>query len=501
MVQEKKKVLNIGQCHLVKKAGNHISVVAFLFCDKKSRKRLDKGKTGILNIIRRNYRRVFLMSIVSSKSKDYSPDYVLGKLDDAIHHVKQNIQCYCEDPLKDFTRSRKWDLDTIVRFLIQMESKSMKSELCNYFSNVKSLPTDSSLCQQRAKLSSKAFERILYLFTRSFHYEKTIKEYYLLAADGSDINIPYISDDKETIHDMGKNGECSQFHINALYDCLNHIYWNIHIDTASKKRESDALKNRIVQHDYPKKSIITADRGYEGYDLIACCNENHQKFVFRVKDKESGNSILKNCDLPEGEFDVTIQKKITRKQTNEIKMQKTKYITLSNSLKFTYLDITDDFYDIKFRVVRFPLKDGNHECLITNLDESEFTMEELKELYELRWQIETSFRKLKYTIGLSNFHSKKRRSIEQEIFARVIFYNLSNIMALNTEVKTKGRTHVLTFNFTLVVTNIRLYLRGFFKEAELIKRIKKYLVPIRPDRSYPRNVKPQSLRSFNHRSA
>ena len=441
------------------------------------------------------------MSIISSSSKSFSPDYVLGKLDDAIYHVKQNIQCYCEDPLKDFTRSRKWDLVTIVRFLIQMESKSMKSELCNYFSDVKSLPTDSSLCQQRAKLTPETIERILYLFTRFFHHEKTVKGYYLLAADGSDINIPYIPNDRETIHDMGKNGECSQFHINALYDCLNHIYWNIHVDTATRKREADALKTMIIAHNHPLRSIITADRGYEGYDLMACCKENHQKFVFRVKDKDSGSSILKNCDLPEGEFDVRIQKKITRKQTKDIKKQKNKYITLSHSLKFTYLDIMEDFYDMEFRVVRFLLKDGNYECLITNLDETEFTMEELRELYELRWQIETSFRKLKYTIGLSNFHSRKRRFIKQEILARVIFYNLSNIIALHTDVKEKGKKHVLTFNFTLAVTNIRLYLRGVFKEAELIRRIKKYLVPIRPDRSYPRNVKPQSLRSFNHRSA
>lgn len=219
------------------------------------------------------------------------------------------------------------------------------------------------------------------------------------------------------------------------------------------------MKDMIIEHSHPVNSIITADRGYESYDLITCCNENHQKFIFRVKDKDVNCSILKKCDFPDGEFDVRTQKKITRKKTNEVKKQKTKYIQLVNASKFTYLDITEDFYDIEFRVIRFQLKDGSYECLITNLGEKEFTIKELRKPYELRWQIETGFRKLKYTIGLTNFHSKKRESIKQEIYARVIFYNLSNIIAYNTEVSEKGKKHILTFNFSLAVTNVRLYLR------------------------------------------
>lgn len=96
--------------------------------------------------------------------------------------------------------------------------------------------------------------------------------------------------------------------VKISYDCLNHIYWNIHIDTATKKREPDALKDMIIEHIHPVKSIITADRGYAGYDLITCCNRNAQKFVFQVKDKNSNTSILQNCDLPNGEFDKRIHK-------------------------------------------------------------------------------------------------------------------------------------------------------------------------------------------------
>lgn len=47
---------------------------------------------------------------------------------------------------------------------------------------------------------------------------------------------------------------------------------------------------------------------------------------------------------------------------------------------------------------------------MTNLDRTEFPLEEIKELYNKRWGIETSFRELKYAIGLNALHSKKKKT-------------------------------------------------------------------------------------------
>lgn len=72
---------------------------------------------------------------------------------------------------------------------------------------------------------------------------------------------------------------------------------------------------------------------------------------------------------------------------------------------------------------------------------------------------------------------------------------------MNVEIKKEGAKHLLSFNFALAITNIRLYLRRIINEGQIIERIKKYLVPIRPDRSYPRHVRPQSQKAFNNRAA
>ena len=48
---------------------------------------------------------------------------------------------------------------------------------------------------------------------------------------------------------------------------------------------------------------------------------------------------------------------------------------------------------------------------------------------------------------------------------------------------------------------MRLWLRKLIGTAELMKRIKKYLAPVRPDRKYQRNMKPKSVVPFNTKAS
>ena len=95
-------------------------------------------------------------------------------------------------------------------------------------------------------------------------------------------------------------------------------------------------------------------------------------------------------DLPdENEFDHDMQLILTRKQTKDVKAKPKK------------------FYTLNFRVVRFAISEDSYESIITNLPKEDFPVEEIKKVYAMRWGIETSFRELKYAIGLCCFHSKK----------------------------------------------------------------------------------------------
>lgn len=262
------------------------------------------------------------------------PDQFLSIFNRSIQMICENIACYCNDPVSDFTRKRKLSAETLIRFIIQMQAKSLNSELCEYFDTIDSLPTVSAFCQQRDKLDISAFQRILHLLVGAFDDYKTWNGYHILVCDVSDVNIAYDEKDEVTKRQNDDQKPFSQFHLNALYDCLNHVFWDTSIDTVAKTRECGALMEMITNHDYPVNSIITADRGYEKYNLIACCIENHQKFLIRTKDIHVYSSILSNLNLPDEEFDLDIQKILTRKQTKEIK---------SNKQKYTYLPYSTDF--------------------------------------------------------------------------------------------------------------------------------------------------------------
>ena len=429
------------------------------------------------------------------------PDKILNVFTHSIKMVCSNIACYCNDPVSDFTRKRKLPVETLIHFIIQMQSKSVNSELCEYFNDIDSLPTASALCQQRDKLDISAFQRIMHLFVNAFDDYKTWKGYYVLACDGSDVNIAYDEKDVDTKRQNGNNKPFSQLHINGLYDCINHVFWDTSIDTATKTRECSALTEMIMKHDYPTNSIITADRGYEKYNLMACCIENNQKFLIRTKDINVHSSILSNMNLPDEEFDLDVTKILTRKQTNETKANKQKYTFISNKSDFSYFG-TKDYYEMNLRVVRFKITDDTYECLVTNLTRDEFDLNELKKMYHMRWDIETAFKVLKYIIGMTAFHSKKRNFIQQEIYAAILLHCLTNIITERIEIEQSGkRKHNYKVNLSTAVTNMRLWLRKVIGTKELVKRIKKYLAPVRPDRKYERNMKPKSVVPFNTKAS
>ena len=155
------------------------------------------------------------------------------------------------------------------------------------------------------------------------------------------------------------------------------------------------------------------------------------------------------------------------------------------------------YYDIEFRIVRIRLDNGTYICIATNLSEEEFPLEEIKKLYRMRWSEETSFRELKYTIGLINW-----QKILQEINARMILYNFCELVTSHAVVKTSKNTkHVYKINFATAVNICRAYLKHGGDETETMFLIQKYLTPVRYNRKYPIHLHPKRNRDFMYRVA
>lgn len=161
----------------------------------------------------------------------------------------------------------------------------------------------------------------------------------------------------------------------------------------------------------------------------------------------------------------------------------------------------EDGYQMGFRIVKFQLDTGEWETLITSLDRKHFPIEKLKEMYHLRWGIETSFRELKYAIGLTNFHARKEESVKQEIYARLIAYNFCSRVTNSVAVEPKDDCRWgYQVNFTMAVHICICFLKSN-TDIDIREQIEQYLEPIRPGRSDERNIKPKSFIQFNYRVA
>lgn len=411
-------------------------------------------------------------------------------------------------PGVDFTRKRKITLKSLLTGLISMEGKSLSNEVIDIYKDAFSIPTTSAFVQQRYKLKPEAVYDVFREFTKNTAVY-TEKSLVMLAVDGSEITIPDNSEDTRTkILYNGESGFYNCLYLNALYDLSNGIYIDAEIQNGTEKNEHMSLQHMVDGSDIPK-ALIIADRGYESYNNLAHIQEKGWYFLIRIRDGAHG--MKSGFDLPkDNEFDIPISLSLTRKQTNEIKQllkDKNHYRFLPNTTPFDYLPNKSRkhdplmLYQLNFRIVRFHLKNDTYETIITNLDSVTYPPEEIKRLYALRWGIETSFRNLKYTVGLLKFHSKKAVCIRQEIYAKLIMYNFVGMITSHVIIRKKQRKHIYKANFSTATHACRLYFLGNTSPPVLESIIASFLIPIRPDRHRERFAKLGTMHGFFYRIA
>ena len=423
-------------------------------------------------------------------------------LDDCITELDDIHSLFCNDPLRDFTRDRKIPLPDYCRFMIQQQSSSLPNEVMDYFGHSMDSPTRSALVQQKYKFLPEGWDFLFHRFIRECHslHDNTWNGYRILACDGSDVNIARNPSDEETFIHEGKSGY-NAIHINALYDITNHTYCDFLLQGKKKLHERKAFNSMIDRYSDPVPAIVLADRGYESFNTFAHLIRKDMKFVIRMKDINS-NGILSAYDLPDSEFDEYIHTTLTRRHTKQAKENPDTYTILSPYTDFDFLDAGCRYYDIGFRIVRFAVAEGKYVCVATNLPREEFPLERIKQLYRLRWSEETSFRELKYTIGLVSWHSKKYEGILQELYARMILYNFCEMAVCHAVASTRGSAkHTYKINFATAVNICRAYLKHGGDETETMLLIQRHLTPIRPGRKYPIHLRPKRNKDFMYRSA
>ncbi|SFI18272.1 Transposase DDE domain-containing protein [Pseudobutyrivibrio sp. OR37] len=442
--------------------------------------------------------------------KYLKPNTLRRNLFDSIDQILLNKASYVKNPT-DHSRTRKLSFKTIINSILQMSGSSINNELLSFFNCSDTTPTAAAFVQQRSKILPTAFEDIFKSFTNSSNPNATYKSYRVLAIDGSDLHVPTNPKDKDSYFPrINDQRPYNLLHLNALYDVCGKIYVDTIIQKSRNANENQALIDMVDRNASTMDTLIIADRGYESYNALAHIQEKGWKFLFRVKDATSSGGIANGLDLPQdNEYDIFINLHLSAGRTKdhwELYKNKNTYKRISHPENFDFFinsagerDVLM-FYHLPFRILKIKLGEDTYETLLTNLPAETFSLSEIKKLYSMRWGIETSFRDLKYPLGLLNFHARKTDLIYQEIYAHLLLYNFVSLIMSSHKLECLTRKHDYKSSFSIAIHASRLFIKGKISCKTIKNILSKYLTPIRPNRkAIRRKKKDRSVMSFNYR--
>lgn len=422
--------------------------------------------------------------------------YIFAALAAAVSKAAQRIGG------KSFSRKSALTAEKVISTLVSAEGGSLAKIIHAAGLNV----TASALSQRRAQIPPAVFRAVFDQFNSACADNNFFQGYRLLAVDGTAVNLPRNPKSPSFVQNDGIPNGVNQLHVTPLYDILNRAFADVIIQPEPKKDEIGALVEMLKRNTFAQKTLIIADRGFESYNLIAhILEKTNADFLIRVK--QSRSAMREVAKLPLCELDCNISFTITTTQTKEDK--KSGYVFLQVPKKSKAGSKTRrgrwDFpspYPMKLRVCRFLLDNGEFETVATSLPSS-FTLADIKELYHLRWDIETAFRDWKYTLGLVNLHGKSDAFAEQEIYASLTAFNFASRVCNEVVVRQpKNGVYAYKVNFKIAVMLCKEHLRTPRADGEkLLEEIARYTVPIRPNRQDERNLKVKGFAGFVYRVA
>lgn len=342
------------------------------------------------------------------------------------------------------------------------------------------MATDGAFSKARKKLKETAFVELFQIITCDFynHFEyKRWHGYRLIACDGTKLNLPR---NAATIKAFGKSsnqreGFYVQAQVSALYDVLNEFIIDAHIDHINVGEH--ALLGKHLPFLQPTDILLT-DRGYPSFWLLAYLLKYQVNFCLRTSS-------------------VNTWKEITQMLAND---ETDKIVNFSCSYKsikkLEKLGLTKDPISVRISIVE--LKNGEKEVLISSLvDQNEFSLNVLKDLYFLRWGIEEKYKQTKHRIEIANFSGKTPISIKQDFFAKIFTMNLTALLMFPVKKQIKqdsmDRKYEYKTNWSKALGKVKNFAFKMFLVDPVLTFIenlqyffRKYIIPIRPNRSYPR---------------
>lgn len=431
--------------------------------------------------------------------KNLTPKILKSYLADSIEKLLDHKEIYLNDPEKAFSRTKKISFHDAMLFPMVTSGESTSIEMLDYFPK-SDIPSQAAMIYRRDQIKVRAFHDLFMDFTSRIPKKKTFHGMHLIACDGTRLDTPYNPLDTESfVHCIEGRKGFNQYHLITCHDVLNDVYVDASIQGYFSMNETLAFCEMMDRFPRDGSYLFVTDRGFSSYNVIAHALNNGHHFVMRLTSSMAKNVFCDNKELINEEpFDLEDDIHVGRIRTRKSRSLSNYHFLRYNS-RYDYIpDGSEKIDKFHVRLVMFELPGGTMEYLLTDLPKDQLTLSDLQEIYRLRWDIETSFRHLKYASGLKHIHSLKRTFIFQEIYAKLLCYNFCAAVykMLNGSIQTQKK-HLYVPDKTYMFKCCLRFLKNKLNTIEQIVQNKK--APVRAGRKFERIIRRQHVDALQYR--
>lgn len=398
---------------------------------------------------------------------------------------------------KDFTRRRKFGFSDIVLFQLRNAGKSLGVELKQFLRTSRIKATEYSkqaYSKARMKIKHSGFIELNDILLDEYYSDddyKTYKGYRLLGIDGTEIELQHGFEIKKIFGQVyNKRESINASKATVVYDLQNELVLDSEMNryNSCDRQSTISQLGRMKTKGQQRRDILVADRGFPSLELFCKLLEMGYDFVIRY----NGQNFLKEAMALATSQKSELEIEISLWEGN----QRKKNPALKRMLESGHPEV------IKLRIVKIKLNENTTEYLITSLLSGKgFTINDFKEIYNLRWNEEVYFDFQKNVMEVENFSGKTVESIKQDYYSRILVSNIHSLIVqeaqeeLNGEVKENPKLKYSQYkinrsiSFGMMKESIYdlLTVRNWKKEwAKLRAESKKHKIPVIKNRSFER---------------
>ena len=349
--------------------------------------------------------------------------------------AKSSYKFIEEQNKKYIKRKKETDLFDAFAFKIQYTKKEMsQSKITNKINDFKKTTTKRSCFVDRMKLIDENL-----LFSYYDHLDKDINSlfynnknitYQICAVDGTKANA-YAT----TINQSFKTTKSKD-----IFTFLSIGFFNVTYNDpcllrcVEHKNERKGLLDNLNINKNP--TIYVTDRGFLGNTVFKTIENNNDYFICRIRH----NNLINNKNISD--------------------------------------QVIPDYNGLKYaRILNYKIKNLDYH-IITNIPQSMYSIDDIKNIYHKRWNIEEYFKYIKNNMKMESFKERDWKSIKTSIYMNFIISKLTYLIfnLYKKKIKNNNRTinkNLLTYelynDFLLkFIYNKQLserFLIKFFKKA------------------------------------